>query len=269
MFILLSVRYERCDPVSKIDIPSDEAQWMGNEIACYSPEALEAALTTLREVGYEVEDRRLDARLLERFATTPEAMERVGAALWHARLKNIRYGKCGSCQQYISTQGIESHGHTCETCGEVTYLYLPKGATVRFQFVRVPYRVLDRQLVMDVIHWDRENGWLYLEPEMVELAGLMVAYGDIAADYLNEHLDKWELTEYEGQAAMKVRYFGSGHERYSENGIELYGSSGEYKNFSIVRIWDGVEYSEYGQDFPLPPSLYLYELWRQTVAVTD
>jgi hypothetical protein len=248
--------------VQGIKIDSKDVSWLGEDLFCRTPESLELALTTLREKGYRVKDLRIDGYGIREGNTTPEEMEIAGDALWFADA-NARMGKCGSCQELINTRGIERHGHKCEKCGEVTYYQLPKGATVQFEFNGDSRRIFSPQLLMRVIHWDLDNGWLYLEPEVLKRNSTITVYGDKAVEYLNQHLDQWEMTEYEGQPAMKVRYYGSGTDKYADNEIHLHDDFGDYRNFKIVRVWEGKEYPEYGKDFPVPDSVHIYELWHR------
>src|SRR5690606_40187283 len=68
----------------------------------------------------------------------------------------IGKGKCNSCESLIDTTGIRSHGHTCEVCGEVTYLEMIEGSTIRFSFHGEERTMLGPELNMEVFR-DRKS----------------------------------------------------------------------------------------------------------------
>lgn len=250
--------------VQALNINSKDVALIGNELYCRTPEALELTLVTLREIGYEVKDQRLDGFSIQRGETTPQEMEKNGWALWYASL-DISQGKCGSCYEHISTRDIEMHGHRCEMCGDITYLQMTKGGRVRFRFITDGAPSIFPQLNMAVVYWDTDEGYLYLDPVPLAYAGLGVVYGKKALAYLDEHSDKWNLVNYEGKPTIAVRYAQNSND-CSDDVIELYDVVGTYSNFTIVKVWEGVEYPKYGKKLPIPESLDIYELWHLTDA---
>jgi len=95
--------------------------------------ALARLLFQLKRAGYQIDNLRR-AEYRKRDGTSVRNMEKNGWSLWFAKLPNIRFGLCGSCNKLISVQGIQSHGHKCEKCGAVTYYKLVDGSTLRFVF---------------------------------------------------------------------------------------------------------------------------------------
>lgn len=239
---------------------------LDGNLYCRTQEALDVAFAKLREIGYDIRDVRVDEKYLEQNSTTPSEMEQQGHALWYASLPGIRWGKCGSCQQLIDTRGIQSHGHACEKCGEVTRYELPKGSQIRFKFRGSSHRAYSPELNMEVVHWDADGGWLYLVPTPLDHVGLCVVTGEKAQEYLDKHADQWELTEYDGQPALKVCYIRQGVGLDRSASVDALGVVGMYSNHEFVRVWKGVEYPASGPSFPLPESIHVYELWHRAVA---
>ena len=161
---------------------------IGGDYYVKSPEALEALLTRVREVGYRIDDLRQDNSRKER-GVSVETMEQKGWSLWFAAI-DVRHGKCGSCHELISCKGIQSHGHKCEWCGAVTYYEIMDGSTIRFSFIEKEggeRGFVD--LTMTAKRWDAENGFLYLYPEVLE--GLWCDE-EKAKQYFEDNRDKWE-----------------------------------------------------------------------------
>lgn len=224
-----------------------------------TPEALERLLNELRDAGYTVDNLR-EAKHREGRATV-EQMEQNGWSLWYASIRSdIRRGKCQSCESYIELRGIRSHGHTCEVCGEVTYLDYVDGSRIRFEFLNEAYRgvMFAPQLHMTVQRWDTDEGYLYLYREFHE-GGLSVVTGERAEQYLAENSELWEQVEEDGNALLKVRY--PNPWRRDEAAIEPYDSSGHYSNYREVKVWQGEEYREWDR-LPVPESMSIYEAWH-------
>lgn len=247
------------DPIT---INSNDVVWVGGDLYCKTPEALKIAFEQINGIGYEIDNLR-DSDSPSRENVTVEQMEQEGWSLWYAHLTDIRKGKCKSCDSLISTVGIQMHGHQCEVCGEVTYLDIIDGSLVKFRFNRDNGEVFGPVLRMKAKRYDIEEGWLYLKKEFDEHGGFLVVSGEEAENYLALHADKWELVEENGEQLLKIRYV---HRALlKEDGvdvIEMHEVSGHYWNHSIVKVWDGVEHSEYGSDFPLRESFGVYETWH-------
>ena len=234
--------------------------WVGHDLYIDRPEAVQPLLAELREIGYEIKDCREDYRRKEH-GVSVEQMEKDGAYLWYAHLNDIRRGKCGSCQSYISTQGIGHHGHVCEVCGAITYLHIKDGSGVRFSFAGEA-GFLPPQLQMKAYKWDAEQGHLYLYPEPLKSGSWGVRSGDEALDLLAKHQDKYERVDLDGKALLKMRYADSWEAKdHEQDSIEVSEVYDHYWNHKIVRLWEGKEYGEWG-NFPLPESMVIYEAFH-------
>ncbi len=249
-----------------VTIPTNDAVWVAGDLYCKTPEALEIALETLRTTGYTVTDQRIDGYSIKEGRTTPEQMEQNGWSLWYARLEDIDRGKCKSCQSYISRQGIRMHGHTCEACGEVTFYEMVEGSTISFRFVSTEHGWFDPYLRMTVKRWDTDGGWLYLRRE-IEPAGWAMMTPEQAEVYLDEHCDKWELVDEDGQQLIKLRF----HMRHfgdpvdDQTVIEPKDIFGHHINYDEVKVWESKEYSQYAfgdKRLPIPESISVYESWH-------
>lgn len=249
-----------------VTIPTNDAVWVAGDLYCKTPEALEIALETLRTTGYTVTDQRIDGYSIKEGRTTPEQMEQNGWSLWYARLEDIDRGKCKSCQSYISRQGIRMHGHTCEACGEVTFYEMVEGSTISFRFVSTEHGWFDPYLRMTVKRWDTDGGWLYLRRE-IEPAGWAMMTPEQAEVYLDEHCDKWELVDEDGQQLIKLRF----HMRHfgdpvdDQTVIEPRDIFGHHINYDEVKVWEGKEYSQYAfgdKRLPISESISVYESWH-------
>jgi hypothetical protein len=221
-----------------------------------TPAALEALLAELRTIGYQIDNLR-EADYRKKDDVSVETMEKNGWSLWYAHL-DVRRGKCGSCNQYIDTAGIRSHGHKCGWCGAVTYYKIIDGSTVRFSFVQRDeneYGMAD--LTMKARRWDTEAGYLYLYPEILD--GLWLR-GDRAKQYFEANKDKWEEVEEDGQRLIRVRYRNSSY--LEDSAINPSNIHGHFWNHEIVLVWEGKEYPEYSSNFPIPRSMSVYEAWH-------
>src|SRR3989344_7628012 len=168
-----------------------------------TPEALEALLTELRTIGYKIDNLRKDDCRKEE-GVSVEMMERDGWPLWYANL-DVRRGKCGSCHQYIDVTGIQSHGHKCERCGDVTYYKIIDGSTVEFSFVQHDENEFDMAgLAMKARRWDTETGYLYLYPDIID--GRLWKHGERAKQYFETNKGAWEEVTEDGQRLIRVRY---------------------------------------------------------------
>ena len=221
-----------------------------------TPAALETLLSELRGIGYEIDNLREEKHRLER-GTSVETMEKQGWSLWFAKV-DVRRGKCLSCNGIISTLGIQSHGHTCELCGAVTYAKIRDGSTVRFSFIPRDGEESGgmADIKMKAKRWDAKEGYLYFYPEVLD--GLWLR-GDRAKQYLDANKDKWEEVRERGRRLIRVKYPHSwDYEVSAINPSEIHG---HYWNHRIVRVWQGKEYGEWG-GLPIPDMLSIYEAWH-------
>lgn len=252
-----------------IVIESDGAIWINGSLYCKSPEALEVSLKTLQDLGYTIDSRRdpeSPSRQGRYKHVSVEDMEQYGWPLWTANLDDIRRGKCNSCSSYISTSGIQMHGHTCEVCGDVTYLDLTKDSTVNFTFLGDDRGWFRSRLQMTVRRWDFEHGWLYLVRE-VEEGSWGIMGPEEAEAYLAQHADKWEAVAEDGLQLVRLRYHlrHMGQPTNPETVIDVSDKWGHYRNFKIVKLWRGVEYAEHSlgnERFPVPEWVSIYEAWH-------
>lgn len=252
--------------MSTIEFDTEDIMWIGGNLYCLTPESLAVVLERLRTIGYNAEDMRDPETLTgkhraERGVTVEMAEADPYCYLWYINLQDIRQGKCGSCNELISTLGIHSHGHTCEKCGAVTYRKFVDGTEVKFYFRGVERPMFAPDLWMPAKRWDAEEGYLYLKCEFIEDHGLFAFTPEQAEEYLLANSDKWELVEEDGEKLVKVRYVDSFYVD-PESTISLMDYRGDERNFRIVKVWDGVEYSEHSPDFPLRESYHIFECWR-------
>jgi len=225
-----------------------------------NPVALERLLTELRKEGYVIENLR-NAEYRKSDNVSVEEMEKNGWSLWFAKLPDIRYGLCGSCQQLISVSGIRTHAHKCEKCGAVTYYELIEGSTLTFVFNNDGETgFFTPQLRMKVKMWDIENGNLCLYPEFLE-GGLSVVTGKRAEDYLKRNKGKWSYGLIGGEKMIIIKYDFQWDRRTAM--IEPYDSNGHVWNHKIVKVWDGKQYDDFDH-LPVPESISIYESWHWT-----
>jgi len=231
---------------------------IGGNLYLKSPEALELLLKTLEDYGYEIKECSRDERRPPR-----EVQEQEGWYLWYASLGDSvlqRRGKCESCQSYIDVCGIRSHGHTCEVCGAVTYEKIIDGSVVRFKFLSEKNRgMFSPQLCMRAKRWDTKEGYLYLYYEFLDRGSLGVVAGKEAQTYLSKNAESWEVVEEDDQKLLKVRYPQPWDRQVAA--IEPYDIWGSRSNHTIVKLFKGEEFSEWGR-LPVRESYSLYEAWH-------
>lgn len=216
-------------------------------------------LEELKAKGYEIDDLR-QAKHRQDDGVSVETMEKNGWSMWFAKLPDIRRGKCNSCDAYISTLGIQTHGHKCENCGEATYYDVVDGTRMRFEFLSERYRgvMFSPQLSMNAKRWDTEEGFIYFYREFHD-GGLSVVTGERAEAYLAEHAGLWEEVEEDGVKLLKMRY--PNPWRRDEAAIEPYETYGHHFNYKKVKLWDGTEYREWDR-LPIPEMISIYEAWH-------
>lgn len=242
-----------------LTVVNDDIVEVISDLYVKTPEALKRLLKELYKAGYRIESlRKADYR--KRDGVSVQQMEKNGWSLWYASLPNLRYGKCNSCGKYIRTTGIQSHGHTCEKCGAVTYLNIIDGTTIRFEFISEKYRgvMFAPELQMKAKRWDTKEGYLYLYYEFLK-GGLSTVDGKRAQDYLDENKGRWELVEEDGQTLLKIKY--SLVWKRDDAVIESMETFGHQWNHKIVKLFGGKEYDEYGH-LPVPENMSIYESWH-------
>lgn len=252
-------------------VPEDAHNvWIGRNLYCKTPKGLQQALARLREIGYTIKDLREDSSAIKDGQMTPQELEADFNVLWSARLDQslLFQAKCRFCGHLMDDKGIQDHGRTCEGCGQVIYLEMTDQSKIRFRFLSNDQSYFHADLWMQVLTWDVENSWLYLKPNPLDGGGIFCLEGQAAREYLNQHADKWQAVEHNGQSAIKIYYQNSCF--IDDNSvIETCDISDRYRRYDIVKIWQGTEYKEHDSDFPLPESLSIYEMWRWAPLTPD
>ncbi len=242
----------------KLTVENDDIVDIGGDLYVKNSKAMKRLHRELRYLGYQIDNLRHDKYRLDKGAT-PREMEKGGWSLWFAKLPNIRRGVCGSCGATISTLGIQSHGHKCERCGEVTYWEMVEGSVIRFVFLQKEGRGMwDPELKMKVHHWDTREGLLYLYPEALE-GGLSTVTGDTARQYLGNNHEKWNVVTIDGQKIIVIKY--PKQWRRDTAVIEPYEIYGHQWNHKIVKIYKGKHYSDWDR-LPVPETFSIYETWH-------
>lgn len=224
-----------------------------------SPEALDKLLKALRDYGYDIKDCGQDGDRPPR-----EKQEREGWYLWWAHLSDNamqRRGKCDSCNSYIDTRGIQSHGHKCEVCGEVTFWEYIDGTTVKFVFLADDNSAFfSPKMRMVVKAYDEATESIILYPTP-EIGGGWSDYATVedAQAALDRNSHAWSEVEIDGETYISIRY---PHQfNRNEAVIEMYEVWGHKGNHKIVKLFKGVEYSEYDR-LPVRESYSIYEAWH-------
>lgn len=187
-----------------------------------------------------------------------------GANNWFASLSDIRKGKCGSCGELISVQGIQSHGHQCEKCGEVTFWKIIDGTTIRFSFIERDESKESPMMVdlkMTAKRWDTDAGYVYFYSS---IEGGLWTNKERAQAYFDANSDKWEEVDEDGEKLIKMRYTQPwDYEICAFNPSDISGPYGKTRNHSIVKVWKGEVYDDWSQNFPLPDMINMYGKWHQ------
>ena len=222
-----------------------------------TPEALAELLTELKRLGYRIDN----LREAKHENVSVKTMEKNGWSLWFASL-DVRRGKCGSCHQLINTLGICSHGHKCEKCGAVTYNEFVDGTIINFRFINNGDKSEVGMLALSGItmkakKWDAEAGYLYLYPEV---SGGRWSNDEQAKESFQVNKNKWESVEVDGEQLIRVKY--SKEWKHDSDAIEPLDIHGHYHNHEIVSVWEGKEYSEFGDRLPVPDMVSIYEAWH-------
>ena len=230
----------------------------GSEMYCLTHRARDEVLARLRELGYRVDDL-ADGDDSSDDAARLKAITESRGARYYAHL-DISTGKCGSCQQYISTTGIRSHGHTCEKCGAITSQEIVDGSTVIFSFRDDgPTEFWGPELQLTTKRWKDNHIWCYTSGMRGKrgLGSHEMTPGEIE-EYLAKHHDKWRYETIDDEQFLVVFYEFRPRLTYPNQLIVMKDIWGGVSNYSIVRVYEGKEYSEYRQ-LPVPDSLHIYD----------
>ncbi len=177
---------------------------------------------------------------------------------WFAVLDASRYrfGQCNSCQKLISMQGIESDGHVCELCGNVTYLeVVDDESTIRFTFNSSP---AEDPFIMKIKKWDRKKELLYLYPEFLGNNRHGVLSGEEASKLMKENSDKWETVTEDGQTFMVFKYLTDQNWTKKTSVIEAYQITPAFRNYVSVKVWKDKVYRDFIDKFPVPEMIDIY-----------
>ncbi len=219
-----------------------------NELHVRSEVELKALFTKLAELGYTINDLRKDKHRLENRKWTPERMIELKISLWFAKL-DVTRGKCGSCKNIIGFRAIQTHQHSCEICGEFTYIHVVDGGSIEFAFPRsaTPIKLYTQR-------WDTDEGYLYLYP------GFIDDHRGEMSQCFAENPTLWtEVTE-NGQKLIRVT---KGYEWDASRDIHTYRTTGSIRNYTEVHFWRGVEYTTYGEPkLPVLQTINIHEDWH-------
>lgn len=241
-----------------LTFPEQDAIWIMGSLYIKKKDAFDFILEQIKQTGYSVKDCREDEDRLKR--VTVEQMEEQRSYLWYCHLEDIRYGKCGSCKQYISTRGIESQNHTCEKCGAVTYQKIKDGSIVRFEFKTDRFVMFGPELKMKAYWWDTEHDDLYLYPEFLEDHSFANMTPEKCRAYLDENQGKWREEKLDGKKYIVVKYQNSFYVEEVST-IDVKDIFDHYWNHKIVKLWGGKEYGEWDH-LDIPESFVVYEIWN-------
>jgi hypothetical protein len=234
------------------------------EIYVLKPEHLTPLLKELRAIGYEFEEKGVDPEdEYEKYDRTYR--ETHAMSNWFGTLDTHR-GKCSNCNSIISLSGIKSHKHKCEFCGEYTYLKIIPGSKVRFEFCSSARVAFATSIEATVHYWDDESGDLYLLKDSITSKGLI---GCDPHKYLEQNQADWEDASLPDCSAplFRVKYYNLPWQRdcSKRSAIEMLDTYGHHWGHTIVNIFDGQEYPEFGFDkdkMPVPNMIHIYEAWH-------
>jgi len=190
----------------------------------------------------------------------------------------IRFGKCGYCGAIIDTRGIYSHDRKCEECGKIIHKDYCRGDVVSFKFVNEENdHWLEGTVSLRVAKVDTKNNYIYFYTSIPRYRRNSI--GALTKKQTQQKLDKaLERGDIEyvivSDKTTYIRivkefnnfYIGSSPiNTYETRGFSNHPharNGGGFNNCSVVRIWEGKEYSEYGrEEFPITESYCLYRDW--------
>lgn len=241
---------------------------IGRDLYTKSPDNLVALLDYLKNAHYDVEDTNSD-----NYSKKPsrKVQEKEGWALWYATLNEDvlqKKGKCGSCNSYIDTRGIETHEHKCEKCGDFTFLKFVPGAAVRFKFSDDKRGFSDLTLIVQ--SYDSENKELRFFKRFEDVPNkksipcnpdeILFSYKNLPAE-LRMFNDVFTEREIEDIPVLVTHYDNKSKYMDRKDKIDLCDVRGSKFNFQLVRLFNGKEYSELDK-IPVPDSHLIYEAWH-------
>ena len=184
----------------------------------------------------------------------------------------IRKGKCGFCNSLIEIRGVYGHGRKCEVCGETICVKYKKNDLITF-FFRNSGSMHD--ITLRVYEYNDQDSIIHFYTQ-IPLQG---RHGNQKIKQVKKVLqeNKNSYTFYEnrkGKRFYSFYYSGGGmlNEQCKINVCDSRdperGESGGFKKCSVVKIMNGVEYSEWDSfagmspKLPLPESFHIYRDWK-------
>jgi len=174
--------------------------------------------------------------------------------------KEYRFGKCNYCNSIIDICGIQSHGRVCENCGEIIHRDYWDGSIIRF-YMRDKNEQTDGSLEIT----------LQLKKPPVDRDGeFEFDLISIPIDYYNNVQDKGvvinQLKKHNGLIIYNTETDIAESVILNKNQMNICETTTDRKyripenHSSVVKIWDGVEYSEF-DDFPVNETITIYKDW--------
>jgi len=187
-----------------------------------------------------------------------------------------RKGKCGYCNSLISNYGIFGHDRKCEVCGEVIYKKYIKGDLISFIFRGSKNEWLNDEITLRVHDVNMDNCVIHFELAIPKRGRYSrnQSHKNVLK-MLDEHKDSW--TYYENDKGKRFYSFynrinGCMNEQTKINICESRrhdgGGGSGFQKCSVVKVFDGKEYSDWASfngmfpELPMPESFHLYRDWK-------
>jgi hypothetical protein len=220
---------------------------MSQNIYCSNESEFQIKVDELKEQGYNFESKN------------------EHNVYWYAHLgKEVlqRKGKCNLCNALIEVTGIHSHGRICESCNEVIYLEYVRGDKIRFIFRNHPY-LSDATLTFYDFDAENTRVYFYTDIPIHQKNNLYNMTLDKVQEALVEFKNDYEIVTKDGIELYSFYYNLKGllNEKTHIDFCGTYGPSGLNKT-SIVNVYQGVEYSEFFGNLPIPESVTVYKDWN-------
>lgn len=190
------------------------------------------------------------------------------------------FGKCGFCNSLISNYGIYSHDRECEVCGEIVYKQYKKGDLITFYLRESRFDTI----TLRIHSIDKESCTIHFELTIPKYG----RYGSTQNSkkvkaLLEENKNAW--TYFENEKGKRFYSFynqinGGMNEQTKINIADSRnydgGSRSGFQKCSVVKIFDGKEYSEhasfagmFGPSLPLPETFHIYRDWKVEKSISE
>ena len=218
---------------------------IGSDLYCKSRRAYKALMQRKRQEGYEIPDhaREKKYKSYTYVSLTDDAAQ--------------RRGKCRSCGQYISTLGIRCHMHRCEKCGVPTYVEFTDGGTIEFYWHDEDD---SKVMLMKIRGYDEERKLLLCYAEPMESRRWRAYTVEQAKAEIEKRVGRLVRTFDKGEALIGIPYDAGSHRLTPDSVINPAETRGHQHNHSIVKLYQGKEYSEWDQ-LPVSESHSIYHAW--------